>query len=282
MRRLAEAGHQTFGADREVDITKPTVIAAALDRFAPDAVIHLAAMSSVAQSFREPERCYQLNFVGTRNLLAAAIRHCPQARVLLIGSADQYAAATSAATAIDESMPLKPRSPYARTKTAAEMLGRLAMRKGLDVVRVRAFNHTGAGQNDQFVVSSFARQIARIRLGKQEAVMRVGNLESVRDFLHVDDVIRAYLALLGRQVPADTYNVASGRSATIQQILDHLLTLADVKPLIEADPARWRETDWRIGDASRLTAVTGWQPEISLETILRELYEDWLAQEGSP
>ncbi|MFP6655337.1 MAG: GDP-mannose 4,6-dehydratase, partial [Myxococcota bacterium] len=143
MRRLADAGHQTFGADREVDITKPSVIEGALQRFSPDAVIHLAAMSSVAQSFREPEHCYQLNFLGTRNLLTAARLHCPKARVLLIGSADQYAATTGTASAIDESMPLRPRSPYARTKTAAEMLAEEALRKGLDVIRIRAFNHTG-------------------------------------------------------------------------------------------------------------------------------------------
>jgi len=279
MRSLCQAGHDAHGADREVDVTDPLVLEASLARHAPDAVVHLAAMSSVARSFREPELCYRLNFIGTRNLLAGVARRCPEARVLLIGSADQYSATTPSSEPIMESQPLCPRSPYARTKAAAEGLGHRAAREGLDVVRVRAFNHTGAGQTDVFVVSNFARQIARIRLGLQEPVMRVGNLDSVRDFLHVDDVLRAYLALLDRRVPADTYNLASGRATTIREVLDLLIARAEVDPRIERDPARWRETDWLVGDASRLRAATGWEATIPLESILEELYEDWLAKE---
>jgi GDP-4-dehydro-6-deoxy-D-mannose reductase len=282
MRNLQDAGHDTHGADREVDVREPAAIEAALARHAPDAVIHLAAMSSVAQSWEQPELCYQLNFVGTRNLLRAVARRCPEARVLLIGSADQYSATSPAAEPIDESVPLRPRSPYARTKAAAEILGQQAAQNGLDVVRVRAFNHTGAGQTDVFVVSNFARQVARISLGLQEPVMRVGNLESVRDFLHVDDVLRAYRLLLEPTVPADTFNVASGRSSTIQEILDQLIALAGINPRIERDPERFRETDWLVGDASRLRAATGWHNEIGLESILQELYADWLQKEQSP
>jgi GDP-4-dehydro-6-deoxy-D-mannose reductase len=132
------------------------------------------------------------------------------------------------------------------------------------------------------VVSNFARQVARIRLGHQEPVMRVGNLESVRDFLHVDDVLAAYLALLDPKVPADTYNIASGRSTSIQEVLDRLIKIAAIEPRVESDPDRWRETDWLVGDASRLRSATGWQPSISLEAILDELYQDWLSKEGTP
>jgi len=273
MRLFREAGHDAHGTDREVDVTNPVAIQAALAKHAPEAIVHLAALSSVATSWREPHLCYRQNFVGTRSLLAAAHSACPDARVLLIGSADQYAATTPAAEPIDETTPLRPRSPYARTKAAAELLGAAAARRGQNVVRVRAFNHTGAGQPDLFVVSNFARQVARIRLGHQEPIMRVGNLESVRDFLHVDDVLDAYLALLDPSVPAATYNIASGRSTSIQEILDRLIR-------VERDPDRWRETDWLVGDASRLRQATGWQPKISLETILVELYEDWLSKEA--
>ena len=152
--------------------------------------------------------------------------------------------------------------------------------RGQDVVRVRAFNHTGAGQPDHFVVSKFARQVARIRLGRQPPVMRVGNLESVRDFLHVDDVLAAYLALLDANVPADVYNIASGRSTSIREVLDRLIEIAGIKTSVEQDPELWRETDWLVGDASRLRSATRWRPEISLEAILLEIYEDWLAKEG--
>lgn len=278
MRRLREAGHDAHGADREVDVTNPVAIRRALEDPLPEAIIHLAAMSSVATSWREPQRCYQLNFVGTRTLLAAAHSACPDARVILIGSADQYAA--TVAGPIDETTPLRPRSPYARTKAAAELLGSAAAERGQDVVRVRAFNHTGAGQRDAFVVSSFARQVALIRLGRQAPVMRVGNLESVRDFLHVDDVLAAYLALLDPKVPADVYNIASGRSTRIREVLDRLIEIADIEPRVETDPDRWRKTDWLVGDASRLQSRTQWRPQISLESILSELYEDWLSKES--
>lgn len=278
--RLREAGFDAHGADREVDVTDPDRIGRALAAHRPDAIIHLAAMSSVARSWREPRLCYRLNFVGTRTLLRAAARRCPETRILLIGSADEYAPTRPGAKPIDEDTPLCPRSPYARTKAAGELLGQIAAaEEGLDVVRVRAFNHTGAGQPDHFVVSSFARQLARIALGRQEPVMRVGNLQSVRDFLHVEDVLRAYQGLLDPAVPADVYNVASGRATPIQEVLDRLIAIAGVSPRVEQDPERWRETDWLVGDPTHLTRATGWRPEIGLPDILTELHGYWLAEE---
>lgn len=277
--RLAAAGFEASGADREVDITDPDAIRMAVEARAPDAIIHLAAMSSVAESWREPELCHQLNFEGTRNLLDAVRTARPRARVLLIGSADQYGATRPGAAPLVEATPLAPRSPYARSKAQAEALGAEAVAQGFDVVRIRAFNHTGAGQPDHFVASSFARQVAAIRKGRQEPVMRVGNLESVRDFLHVDDVLDAYLALLDPSVPADVYNVASGRATPIQTVLDLLIEMADIDPRVETDPERFRDTDWLVGDASKLREATGWRPRIPLEALLRELYEDWLAKD---
>jgi GDP-4-dehydro-6-deoxy-D-mannose reductase len=279
--RLRAAGHEATGSDREVEVTDPIAVANALERGAPDAVIHLAAMSDVGRSWREPQLCFRLNFIGTRTLLRAVEAIRPAARVLLIGSADQYSPSTSQPHPMDEATPLLPRSPYARSKAAAELLGTRAVGRGLDVVCVRAFNHTGAGQADQFVVSSFARQAARIRLGRQDPVMRVGNLESVRDFLHVDDVLRAYLALLDPAVPARVYNVASQRATPIQEVLEPLLAMAEIAPRIERDPERFRPTDWLVGDASRLARATGWRPEIPLDAILRELYQDWLEKEAA-
>jgi GDP-4-dehydro-6-deoxy-D-mannose reductase len=279
--RLLDAGHTVRGTDRELDVTRPEALASALADWPPDAVIHLAALSSVAVSWREPELCYRINFLGARHLLEAVRGHCPRARVLLIGSADQYAATRPRARPFDESMPLRPRSPYARAKAAAELLGQRHAAEGLDVVRVRAFNHTGAGQSDDFVVSSFARQLAEIRRGEREPRMRVGNLDSVRDFLHVDDVIRAYLALLDPAVPADVYNVASERAASIRDVLEGLASIAGITPEVEVDPERWRETDWLVGDASRLRHATRWQPRVALETILQELFDHWLSQAAS-
>ncbi len=275
--RLEDAGHQAIGADREVDITDSAALERALRVHQPDAIVHLAAMSSVATSWRQPAECFRLNFVGTRTLLRGVEAICPAARVLLIGSADQYATTSAGSRGIDEQTPLRPRSPYARSKAAAELLGQSAAARGLDVVRIRAFSHTGPGQSDHFVVSSFARQVADIRRGRQDPVLRVGNLESVRDFLHVQDVLDAYLALLDPELPADVYNVASEHAVSIQQVLDQLIAMAEISPNIETDPERWRPTDRLVGDASKLRALTGWKPRISLEAILRELYEGWLA-----
>jgi GDP-4-dehydro-6-deoxy-D-mannose reductase len=276
MPRLEQAGFEATGADREVDVTDPECLARVVEKQSPDAILHLAAMSSPAESWSAPERCYRVNFLGTLNLLRAVAAHRPDARLLVIGSADQYAAAPVDSRPFDESTPLCPSSPYARTKAAAEMLAEEAATAGLDVVRIRAFNHTGAGQPDHFVASSFARQVAEIRTGRQAPRMRVGNLDSVRDFLHVEDVLEAYLRLLDPAVPADVYNVASGRATTIRALLDTLIGIAEIECEIETDPARWRETDWRVGDASRLRERTGWEPRIGVEETLRELYESWL------
>ncbi|MFK7895909.1 MAG: GDP-mannose 4,6-dehydratase [Myxococcota bacterium] len=273
--RLGEAGHEALGADRETDVTNPAAIGAALREHRPDAIIHLAAMSSVAQSWQDPELCFHLNFTGTRSLLSALDAECPEARLLLIGSADQYVATAPQDRPMDESTPLRPRSPYARTKAAAELLGQRAAERGRDIIRIRAFNHTGAGQSDAFVASSFARQVAAIAAGRQAPVLRVGNLESVRDFLHVDDVIRAYLALLDPAVPADVYHVAGEQATPIQVVLDRLLEIGGVEAQVESDPERFRPTDWLVGDASRLRARTDWKPTISLDAILEELYRDW-------
>lgn len=277
--RLEDAGHTTIPTDRETDVTRRAVMDETLRSARPDAVIHLAAMSSVAQSWKQPALCYQLNFIGTRTLLEAVEAQAPDARVLLIGSADQYGASEAQPRPLSEDAPLRPRSPYARSKTAGEQLGAQAAARGLDILRIRAFNHTGAGQADHFVVSSFARQVAQIQLGKEAPRMRVGNLASVRDFLHVDDVLDAYLALLEPGATADVYNIASERATTIQEVLDRLVALAGIAPEVEVDPERFRPTDWLVGDAARLRAATDWTPRIGLDAILEELHSDWMAKE---
>jgi GDP-4-dehydro-6-deoxy-D-mannose reductase len=281
--RLEAAGMAAVGVDTDVDVTNADAVESSLRRHRPDAIIHLAAMSSVAQSAVEPERCYQVNFGGTRTILRSAEKVCPEARILLVGSTDQYAATNSekspAPAAFPETTPLEPRSPYARTKTASEMLGQEAALAGQDVVRIRASNHTGRGQPDHFVVSSFARQVAAIHAGRQAPLMRVGNLDSVRDFLHVDDVLDAYVTLLDRSIPPDVYNVASGNAVPIRDILDRLIRIAQIDPAVEVDPDRWRPTDWCVADASKLRSISNWAPKISLDALLEELFEDWLSQD---
>jgi GDP-4-dehydro-6-deoxy-D-mannose reductase len=275
-RRLEAAGHVVIGVDvGDFDIVDPDAVRDAIDAAAPEAVIHLAALSSVADSWRDPAIVYRVNYLGSRNLLHAIEDRAPGARILLIGSGDQYAPSEPGRPPWRETDPLRPRSPYARSKAAAEQLGTLAAARGLDVVRVRPFNHTGAGQDTRFVAADFARQVARIESGDAAPEMRVGNLDSVRDFLHVDDVLDAYECLLAPQVPAAVYNIASGSGISIREVLAILCQLAGVDPSIEIDPARHRPTDYMVGDASRLHAATGWTPKIPLEELLQELLDHW-------
>lgn len=272
---LEAEGHGVRAADREVDVTDRSAVAAALTSARPDAVVHLAAQSSVADSLRAPHEAWRVNFLGTRAVLQAVADRAPRARVLVVGSADQYAPTEPGSAPLDETTPLRPRNPYARSKAAAEQLARLAARGGLDVVCVRAFNHTGPGQTPRFVVPDFAQQIARIADGLVEPVMRVGNLESVRDFLDVRDVVAAYLRLLDPAVPADVYNVASGRGRSVASILDRLCELAGVSPRIERDPSRHRPTDWLVGDPTRLATATGWRAEHDFDATLAAVLQSF-------
>ena len=202
-------------------------------------------------------------------------QEAPAGRVLLVGSSDAYGSKAGGEEPIRESEPLRPESPDARSKAAAELLGATAAEQGLDVVRVRSFTHIGAGQADHFVASSFARQIVEIAEGLREPILRVGNLDSVRDFLDVRDVVDAYWLLLDRGAPTDVYNVASGRGVRLRTLLDELIALAGVEPEVEIDPKRYRPADHWVGDASRLRAATGWEPMLPLRQTLDDLLSYW-------
>lgn len=278
--RLPEAGHQPVGpgADAsEPDVTRPGELAAALAAARPDAVVHLAARSSVADSFAHPLDAFRVNFLGTHHLLEAVRSQRTRARVLLVSSGDVYGRGSPDARPCREEDPLEPASPYARSKAAAEGLGRTAADDGLDVVRVRPFNHTGAGQREDFVAPALARQVAAVAAARAEPRLRAGNLDSVRDFLHVDDVADAYAALLDPAVPAGVYNLASGRGLRIAEILEALLCLAGTRAEVEVDPERWRPADRLVGDPARLRRATGWRPRRPLEQAWRELLAEHAA-----
>jgi GDP-4-dehydro-6-deoxy-D-mannose reductase len=219
-----------------------------------------------------------VNFLGAHALLEAVARHAPHARVLLVGSGEVYGTAEPGAPPFTEASPMCPRSPYARSKAAADLLGRSYQDRGLDVVRLRPFNHTGAGQSDVFVASSFARQLVEIERGTRAGSIEVGNLDSVRDFLDVSDVVEAYALLCEPGAPAGAYNVASGRGVSAGVLLQCLSALAGLAPRIQVDPARVRPTDQSVGDAARLRAATGWAPKVPLEVTLEHLLAHWRAQ----
>jgi nucleoside-diphosphate-sugar epimerase len=216
-----------------------------------------------------------VNYVGTRTLLEAARRHAPKARLLLVSTADLYGSSEPGGEPFDENSPLRPRSPYSRSKAAADLLGEAFAARELDVIRVRPFNHTGPGQTDIFVLANFARQVAAIEAGVSEPVLRVGNLDSVRDFLAIDDVIEAYMRLIDPATAPGVYNVASGSGVRIGDALTGLCELAGIEPNIEVDPAFFRPTDIAVGRADRLREATGWMPQVSFRELLEGILDDW-------
>jgi nucleoside-diphosphate-sugar epimerase len=273
--RLLNEGFEVTATDRDLDVCDRAAVEAKLKQVLPEAIVHLAAQSSVAASAVDPEQTYRINTGGTLSVLEGALRCARRPRVLLIGSADQYGSARPGSPPFTEDSPLAPASAYARSKTEAERLGTSFGNQGLEVVRVRAFSHSGPGQSDVFALSSFARQAAEIEAGRREPVLRVGNLDAVRDYLDVADVVEAYLRLLDPDVPADIYNVASGVGTRLGDLLDVLLDLADPRASIERDPERFRPADCSVGDASRLRNATGWRPTVPIERMLERLLDDW-------
>jgi GDP-4-dehydro-6-deoxy-D-mannose reductase len=272
---LAREGFFVVATDQEVDVTDPERLGRAIASANPDAVVHLAALTSVADSHRKARSVYRVNFLGSRCLLRATAEHASRARVLLVGSGQVYGPAAPGGPPVDEAAPLRPDSPYARSKAAADLLGALWATRGLDVVRARPFNHTGPGQSEGFVASSFARQIAEIEAGKRRPILRVGSLDSLRDFLDVEDVVEAYVRLLDPRVPAGAYNVASSRAVSVRQLLDGLLSRTHVQPEIQVDPERVRPANASVGSALRLHRVTGWRPSVPLSDTLARLLDDW-------
>jgi GDP-4-dehydro-6-deoxy-D-mannose reductase len=280
--RLLDEGFEVTATDLDLDVTDRAAVEAKLKQTRPEAIIHLAAQSSVAASAEVPDATHRINYGGALSVLEGALRCGGRPRVLLIGSADQYGSAQPGSPPFSEDSPLAPASAYARSKTEAEQLGTAFIERGLEVVRIRAFSHSGPGQSDAFVLASFARQIAEIEAGRHAPVLRVGNLESVRDFLDVDDVVEAYVRLLDFDVAADIYNVASGVGRRLHDLLDALLDLTDQCPSIECDPERIRPADYSVGDASRLRAATGWKPAVPIARMLERLLDDWRRKLSEP
>ena len=260
------------------DLREPVAVARAVALAKPDAVVHLAGQSSAARSFEDPAGTFEANVTGTSNLLEAARAGAPTARLLVVGSSEVYGPQPEGSRAGEET-PFAPVSPYAASKAEADCIAEASAQgeHGLDVVRVRAFGHTGPGQSPAFVVPSFAQQIAAIEAGRAEPVLRVGNLEVTRDLSDARDVVRAYIALLEHGTRGAAYNVCRGEGVKLTEVVRRLVGLARVAIRVEVDPARLRPADipWLVGDPSRIARDTGWRCEIPLERTLGDVLEEW-------
>jgi GDP-4-dehydro-6-deoxy-D-mannose reductase len=268
----------------EADVDDAAAMTAAVATARPDRIVHLAGQSSVHHSWIDPGATLRTNVQGIVHLMEAVRTERLRPRVLVVGSADEYGIVENASIPVRETTPLRPVSPYAVSKVAQGLLAlQYAEPDGPHVLRTRTFPHTGPGRGEAFAESSFARQIAEISAGRRAPVLSVGNLDAVRDFTDVRDVVRAYWALLERETPGPTagpdavFNVCSGRGVRLRDLLDRLVALAGVKVEIRQDPGRLRPSDIPVlvGDPSRLRAATGWEPHITLERTLGDLLEDW-------
>ncbi|MCZ6861788.1 MAG: GDP-mannose 4,6-dehydratase [Alphaproteobacteria bacterium] len=278
--------HPVFGQTEALDVTNETAVGAIIARHQPTHVIHLAAVASRSAALADPKNAWRVHVQGALNMAHAILDEAPDCRLLHVGSGLVYGESAKSGLPLDETALLAPVDDYAVTKAAADLaLGALA-RRGLKVLRMRPFNHTGPGQEEAFVVPAFAMQIARIEAGLLPPVIRVGNLDAERDFLDVRDVARAY-ALAMRNAddlePGAILNIASGLSRRIGDILDHLLRLARVKITVQTDPARLRPSDLPciIGDASRARMRLGWALEYPFEETLAAMLDDCRARVAS-
>jgi len=264
----------------KADITQAEDVRQALAESCPDVIFHLAAQVSVAASWSDPVQTLQVNALGAVRLLEAARLEQPTARIVLVGSGEEYGAVHPDENPIRETCPLRPINPYGVAKAAQDLYGyQYLAAYGLPIMRVRAFNHFGPRQSDAFVLPGFARQIALIEAGKAEPVVLVGNLQAKRDFLPVRDVVAAYLAVAERGQPGQVDNVRSGKARSIGEILDLLLPFTNMPIRLREDLARMRPVDIPIleADISRIQAQTGWKPTISFESALKETLDYWRA-----
>ena len=280
---LEAAGDDVIGVDRGdgPDLLDAPALDAFVRSVAPDAVYHLAGWSDVGGSWQQPLAAFQANADGTLNLLQACV-HAEVPRVLSVSSADVYGKVAPADLPISEGAELRPVTPYAASKIAADFLGLQAfLGYGLDVLRVRAFNHLGPGQTSRFVASAIAERIAGNELDGTD-VVPVGNLVPRRDFTDVRDVVRAYRLLVEHGEAGEAYNVCSGTDIAIRELAERMLAHARRPMQLEEDPALQRPVDVPVlrGDPTKVHAATGWTPTIPLDQTLSDLLTEWRARVG--
>lgn len=261
-----------------IDIRDRDRVFEVVETVKPDVVFHLAAISNVGFSWKHQELTYQINFIGSSNLLEALAEFSPRCRVLLMSSAELYGASNE--EKMNESLPISSRNPYALSKIAMEMAADLYIRSmGMDIVKLRSFNFTGPGQDRKFVASDFSYQIAEIEKGRREPVIRVGNLSAERDISDVRDIARymAVIARSGKEVPGGIYNLCSGNTYSIRELLDILLSLSEKKIDVKVDKGKFRPIDVPrlAGDNTLLRETFNLQPRYTFEQTLSDLLNHW-------
>lgn len=263
------------------DVRVQAAVDAAVAAAAPDGVFHLAGIAFVPDAQRNPTLAFDINAIGTIRVLAAVHAQAPRARVISVGSSEVYGLVEPRDLPLGEDVALRPISPYAASKAAADLAAyQWAEGVGVDALRARPFNHTGIGQRSVFVCPDFAMQIARIELGEQPPRIEVGDLDVVRDFCDVRDVVDAYVALYERGLRGEAYNICSGVGRTVRSILEDLIEFSGraVEVVVDAAKVRPRRVPEFVGSAAKLKQHTGWQPRYAWSETLRSVLDDCRAR----
>lgn len=246
-----------------------------LDVQRPDYIFHLAAQAYVPESFYNAHRAFQVNTVGSLNILEAVKQLGIKPKIMLAGTSEEYGDAQYGNGTITEDTLPNPLSPYAISKLAMDHLGRLyASSYGMHVVVTRAFNHAGPGRGEMYAESAFAKQIVEVELGRRKVVEH-GNLESIRNYTDVRDIVRAYR--LAIDLDPGAYNICSDNSIIMQELMDMLIASSTVKIKTQANSALYRPADFsfKVPSCKRFTKLTGWKPEIPLRQTMTDILEDW-------
>jgi GDP-4-dehydro-6-deoxy-D-mannose reductase len=259
----------------EADIRDANVVQSIVREVSPEKIFHLAGISDVASSWKDPRLTFEVNVLGTLNLFEAAMSLPRPPRILNVSTAQVYARASGG---LSEDSPTAPDNPYAASKAMAELLT-VPYRKGATsgIVTARAFNHTGPGQSERFVLPSIARQFAEIQVGERSPKLIVGNVDVERDFTDVRDVVEVYCLLLEKGHAGEIYNVCSGSAVRLADIIKMFESVSGTKVELEKDPARIRpnEAATVLGDSEKLEAETGWRPRIPLQQTISDLLKYW-------
>lgn len=262
---------------RYMDILDEKQTLEVISEIQPDYIFHLAGQANVGLSWKEPVMTVKVNAMGTVNLLEAVRKSVPNARILVIGTSDQYGIVSADMCPLKESMPVNPKSPYALSKTMQEQASKFYTHEfGLNIILVRAFNHIGPMQNTGFVIPDFASKIARVELGLSQKIA-VGNLNASRDFSDVRDIVRGYYMLMKGGKTGEIYNIGSGKAVKISELLEILLSMAKTKVTVEEDPMKMRPSDAPIiyGDCTKIFNDVGYKPEIDIHKTLEEILGYW-------
>lgn len=263
---------------RDLDITEKHQVYDIINDCKPDYIFHLAAQSSVGLSWEKPAMTIEVNVNGTLNLIEAVKEIKSSARILLIGSSEEYGIIKPEDVPINESCLLKPANPYAVSKMAQEELAKQYVSAyGMNIVIVRAFNHIGPGQNTSFVVSDFSKRIVDIEKGIIKPVLYVGNLKAKRDFTDVRDIVRGYYMLMKCGKNGEVYNIGSGHTYEISGILKKLLSMSNAQIEVKGDPQRMRPSDVPIiqCDNSKLKNLINWETTYSIDKTLADIMDYW-------